>query len=64
MTEDEAAEKAIAALNGKDMNGRALNVNEARPKTQSGGGARRGGRGGFSRDDDRGSVRQRREPRW
>lgn len=64
MTEDEAAEKAIAALNGKDVNGRALNVNEARPKTQSGGGRRGGRGGGFSRDDDRGAARQRREPRW
>lgn len=70
MTDDEAAEKAIAALNGKEVNGRALNVNEARPKTQSGGGGRsggRGGRGGFARDDYRGgsgSGRGRREPRW
>jgi cold-inducible RNA-binding protein len=62
MNDDEAAEKAMAALNGKEMNGRALNVNEARPKTHSGGGGR--GRGGFSRDDYRGSARQRGEPRW
>src|SRR5260370_42605222 len=55
------AEKAIEALNGKDMGGRALNVNEARPKADSGG--FRGGRGG-SRDDYRGHARQPREPRW
>jgi RNA recognition motif-containing protein len=40
------AEAAIAALNGSEMNGRALNVNEARPKPAGGGGFG-GGRGGF-----------------
>ena len=45
MAERSAAEAAISQLNGKEMNGRALNVNEARPKTQGGGGDR-GGRGG------------------
>jgi len=57
------AEKAIEALNGKEVGGRTLNINEARPKTD--GGARRGqgGRGG-SRDDYRGHARQPREPRW
>ena len=64
----EDGEKAIAALNGKDFQGRAINVNEARPKVDRGGGFRpgggfgdrkgRGGRGG------RGSGRQPREPRW
>ena len=44
MTDRSAAESAIAQLNGADMNGRAINVNEARPKTQSaGGGGNRGG---------------------
>ena len=38
------AQKAIEEMNGKDLNGRAVNVNEARPKTDRGGG--RGGRGG------------------
>lgn len=56
MTNDDEAEKAMAALNGKDSGGRALTVNEARPQTQRGG-FREGGRG------DRG-PRQRREPRW
>ena len=32
------AEAAIAALNGKEHDGRALKVNEAKPKTSSGGG--------------------------
>lgn len=44
--DDAEAEKAIAALNGKDFLGRALVVNEARPQTQSGGGGGRGGHGG------------------
>ena len=58
------AEKAIEGLNGKQVGGRALNINEARPKTNGGprfGGG--GGRGG-SRDDYRGHARQPREPRW
>ena len=46
MTDRGEAEKAISQLNGKDLNGRALNVNEARPKTQGGGGGGRGGGGG------------------
>jgi len=53
MTEKQDAENAIAQLNGAEMNGRALNVNEARPKPAGGGGGRgfgggggRGGRGG------------------
>ena len=60
MASDEEAAKAIEALNGKEVGGRALNVNEARPKPERSG----GGRGGFSRDDYRGAARQRREPRW
>jgi len=45
------AETAIASLNGKDLKGRDLNVNEARPKTEGRGpgGGGRGGRGGFDR---------------
>lgn len=34
MPNHEEAEKAIAALNGKDVGGRTLNVNEARPKNE------------------------------
>ena len=67
---------AIAALNGREVNGRQLRVNEAQPKGErpSGGGGggggfgRGGGRGGSggggSRDDYRGAARQPREPRW
>jgi cold-inducible RNA-binding protein len=60
------AEKAIEALNGKQVGGRTLNINEARPKTDNGGfrGGRGGNRGGGSRDDYRGHARQPREPRW
>ena len=47
----EEADKAIAALNGYTMEGRALNVNEARPKPDRG--PRPGGGGGRGR-----------EPRW
>jgi RNA recognition motif-containing protein len=52
MATDEAAQNAIQALNGTMSNGRALNVNEARPKPAGGGGGRRdggGGRGGYGR---------------
>jgi cold-inducible RNA-binding protein len=40
MSTDEEAQAAIAALNGKELEGRALTVNEARPKTEGGGGRR------------------------
>lgn len=46
MPSKEEAEKAISDMNGKDLKGRAMNVNEARPRTDSGGGGRRGGFGG------------------
>ncbi len=56
------ADAAIVALNGSDVGGRPLTVNEARPRAERSGGFR-GGRGG-SRDDYRGHARQPREPRW
>src|ERR1700760_4784487 len=43
MTEKRDAENAIASLNGADLNGRAMNVNEARPKPQGGGSGFGGG---------------------
>ncbi|HNY39357.1 MAG TPA: RNA-binding protein [Bryobacteraceae bacterium] len=46
MTNAGEAEAAIAALNGAEMNGRALNVNEARPRPEGGGFGNRGGGGG------------------
>ena len=54
MTDPAEADRAIAALDGANLEGRALNVNEVRPKTQ-------GGRRGFSRGPQGGH--QRREPR-
>ena len=60
MSDAAAADQAIAALNGHTLEGRALNVNEARPKPQGGGGG-----GGSSRGGGGGAgPRQRREPRW
>ena len=72
MPNDAEASKAIAALDGKEVGGRNLKVNEARPKGErpprnnSGGGRPSGGRGrsGFSHEDYRESARQPREPRW
>src|SRR6476659_6051186 len=46
MTERRDAENAIASFNGADLNGRAMNVKEARPKPQGGGGGGFGGGGG------------------
>lgn len=50
MRSDQEAQAAINALNGKDMDGRALTVNEAKPREdrggRSGGGGGRGGYGG------------------
>jgi len=74
MPNDAEAAKAIADLDGKELGGRNLKVNEARPKgdrprssgsSHSGGGHVGGrGRGGFSNEDYRESARQPREPRW
>ena len=47
MTSAEEGEKAIAAMNGSQIGGRTLNVNEARPKVERGGGGGRD-RGGRS----------------
>lgn len=51
MATDEEAEKAISELNGREVDGRALTVNEARPKESGGGGGFRGGRDGGRRND-------------
>jgi cold-inducible RNA-binding protein len=67
MTNAGEADKAIAALNGTELGGRTLMVNEARPKTdrpRSSGQRFGGGGGGRGRDDYRGHARQPREPRW
>jgi RNA recognition motif-containing protein len=50
MTNSAEAASAINGLNGTELNGRAMNVNEARPKPQGGGGGGyRGGGGGGGR---------------
>lgn len=54
MSDSAQADQAIAALNGTQLDGRALNVNEARPKTEG------GRQGGFRRD----GGGQRRQSRW
>jgi RNA recognition motif-containing protein len=55
MASDEDAQKAINQLNSYQLEGRALTVNEARPKTEGGGG------GGYGAG---GNSRRRSEPRW
>lgn len=60
MSNEGEADRAITALNGKNLGGRALNINEARPRPErsgGGGGFNRGGGGG-------GGFGKRREPRW
>jgi len=54
MGSDQEAQAAIAALNGKEVGGRALTVNEARPKEGGGG---RGGFGGGGRGGQGGGRR-------
>lgn len=54
MSTDDEAQSAVTQLNGHQLDGRALTVNEARPKAAAGAG---GGQ-------DRGGFRRRSEPRW
>jgi RNA recognition motif-containing protein len=57
MANDDDAAKAITALNGKELGGRALTINEARPRPErsgGGGGFRPGGGGGFGGNKRRG----------
>jgi len=63
MADSDAADQAIEALNGQDVDGRTLTVNEAKPRAprsggRGGGGGRSGGRGG-GRGGDRGGGRDR-----
>ena len=46
MTNDAEGERAIEAINGRELGGRSLNVNEARPKSEGGGRGFGGGGGG------------------
>jgi RNA recognition motif-containing protein len=60
MKTDQEAQTAIAALNGQAAGGRALTVNEARPKAEGGRGGSGGGRGGFGGRRDSGGSGGRR----
>jgi hypothetical protein len=51
MSANAEADQAIAGLNGRELDGRALNVNEARPKADRGSGG--GGGGGGHRSNNR-----------
>src|SRR3954451_12516078 len=72
MTNSNEAANAMQAMNGREMNGRTLNVNEARPREQrsggggggfgGGGGGRAGSRGGGYGGGGGGGGR--RDPRW
>jgi RNA recognition motif-containing protein len=59
MPSKDEAQAAMNALSGKDIKGRSLTVNEARPKTNDGGGRREEGRrsGGYDRGNRRGGDR-------
>jgi RNA recognition motif-containing protein len=54
MSNDEEARAAIESLNGREIDGRTITVNEARPKTNVGGGGRGGPRGGGGGGGSRG----------
>ena len=73
MPNDDEAKKAIAALDGKDVGGRVIKVNEARPKEPRtdtrgrgpvGGGGGGRGKSSFSTENYGEAARQPREPRW
>ncbi|HUX10515.1 MAG TPA: RNA-binding protein [Terriglobia bacterium] len=79
MADDDAAAKAVTDLNGRELGGRALTINEARPKPERRGGFGAGGGGGFGgkrrggsggsgggggRGGSRSGPRTPREPRW
>jgi len=68
MASNEAGEAAIAQFNGKEVNGRNLNVNEAKPRENRGfGGNRNGGNRGFGAGagrNTRGDFGGDRTPRW
>ena len=61
INDDSEAEKAVAALNGRDFKGRKIVVNEARPQREGGGGrgpgGGGGGRGGYGGGGGRGRDR-------
>jgi RNA recognition motif-containing protein len=70
MATDEEAASAIDQFNGKEVGGRMLKVNEARPRENRGGGGGRGGfggnrgGGGYGGNRGGGNSGRRSEPRW
>jgi len=68
MSSKEEGDAAIAQFNGKDLNGRELKVNEAKPRENRGGGGGRGGFGGNGNGGgggrDFGGGGSDRQPRW
>lgn len=66
MANAQEADNAINSLNGQDLHGRTLSVNEARPRPEGGGGPRSfGNAGGGNRPRSGGGGGfRRREPRW
>jgi len=74
MSDSQAAQTAISQLNGAELRGRAMNVNEARPKPTGGGGGgggngggyggNRGGSGGGGNRGGSGGGGRSRGPRW
>jgi cold-inducible RNA-binding protein len=62
MATDAGAQKAIETLNGKELQGRAIAVSEARERTGGGGGFGGGGAGGHR--SDRGGYGGGRKQRW
>lgn len=61
MTDVDEADRAISALNGAELDGRTLSVNEARPKPEF---SRGFGGGGSFRSQGGGGSRRRRPSRW
>jgi cold-inducible RNA-binding protein len=66
MSSEEEAAAAIEQFNGKEVGGRALKVNEARPRENRGGGGRGfgGNRNGHDRNRGGGNYGHDRKPRW
>ncbi len=64
MSSKQEGEAAITQFNGKDFGGRSLNINEARPREDRGGGGNRGGGGGYGGGGYGGGGGGDREPRW
>ena len=64
MASNEDGDKAITALNGSQVGGRTINVNEARPKTERSGGGGCGGGGGRDRGGRGGGGGGGRRDRW